>query len=241
VLHNQLSTYDNLKVEWSAGAKPTAYLYDADNNEIENFELGDRSLEELFQLFAEHGFTPKREVIIYPATPDATGTYGGHDYYVYAIINFHSAADEFARAQQKDGRTGYLVTLTTPRENAFVAGLLQQAGTDKAWFGGGDEVEEGVWTWKGGAAGEQGKVIWRGGADGQVGEGALANWREGEPNNVNDEDCGIIFADGKWNDGTCSMEKASLVVEFGDAPLVEEPEPSPAESPSSLEQDKPDL
>jgi len=237
VLHNQLAIYENLEVEWSAGATPTAYLYDADNTVIESFELGDRSLEQLFELFAEHGFTPKLPVVNYPETPDATGTYGGHQYDVYAITNFHSPANEFVRAQQRDGRAGYMVTITSPRENAFVADLLMRAGAEKGWLGVGDELDEGLWLWKGGAAAEQGGVIWRGGVDGSVEEGLFTNWREGEPNDVNDEDCGVMYSDGRWNDGTCSMEMASLVVEFGDAPLVEEAEP---EIPG-LEQAKPDL
>jgi len=232
-LHNQLASYENLKVEWSPGAKPTANLYDADDTVIESLDLGDRSLEDLIQLFAEHGFTPTRPIVNYPETPDATATYGGHHYDVYAITNFHSPADEFARAQQRDGRSGYMVTITSPRENAFVADLLTRAGADKGWFGGGDEVDEGLWVWKGGAAAEQGGVIWS--VDGRVEEGSFTNWREGEPNNVDDEDCGVIYADGRWNDATCSTEKASLVVEFGDALLVEEPEIP------GLEQAKPDL
>ena len=31
-----------------------------------------------------------------------------------------------------------------------------------------------------------------------------ANWAEGEPNNMDDEDCALITATGEWNDQQCT-------------------------------------
>uniref|UniRef100_A0A8D0BHF3 C-type lectin domain-containing protein n=1 Tax=Salvator merianae TaxID=96440 RepID=A0A8D0BHF3_SALMN len=39
------------------------------------------------------------------------------------------------------------------------------------------------------------------------------NWAQGEPNNVNDEDCVEMHSDGKWHDRTCELEWL-IVCEF---------------------------
>jgi len=227
VLHNQLKQYDNVEVEWVPGKSPTGYLYDADGTEIKNFELGDKSLDELLQLFSENGFTPSISVATYPQEPTASVSYGGHHYEVFNVPNFFKTSDEHARGRTHEGLRGYTVTISSAGENAFVSELLRTHGVEKAWLGAQDE-EEGKWKW----IGENGQVFWNGAANGVAEGGAFANWHPGEPNDVNDEDCAFMYAmDGFWNDGSCLAERAALVVEYGDAPLVE---------PAASEQ-KPDL
>jgi len=69
-------------------------------------------------------------------------------------------------------------------------------------------------------------MFWKGKSEGSAVDNRFVNWRAGEPNDVDDEDCAIMYGnDGKWNDGSCALEKASLVIEYGDQPLsVPEPE-----------------
>jgi len=221
VLHNQLSPFENIKIEWVPGARPTAYLYDSNDVEIENFELGDRSLEELLKILSEHGFTAARPVITYPENPDAVTSYKGRLYELFTIPNFFTNANDFARQRTRDGLTGYTLTITSDRENAFITKLLTDNGVEKVWLGGTDEEEEGQWKWVGGAD-ESGTVFWTSDHLGTEDE-TYVNWREGEPNDVNDEDCSVFYmSDGKWNDVLCLSDKAALVVEFGDIPLEKE-------------------
>ena len=40
---------------------------------------------------------------------------------------------------------------------------------------------------------------------------AYVNWRDGEPNNVNEEDCVQMYMnDGTWNDAHCGDKRASI-------------------------------
>jgi len=223
VLHNQLKYYENVEVQWVPGATPTAYFYSADGTEVNNAELGDKSIEELFELFSSHGFTPARPVITYPSEPTSSASFGGHYYELYNTANFFQDANEFAQGRTHEGLQGALLTVTVPDENAFVVGLLSSNGVDKVWIGGQDE-SEGEWKWIGGE--ESGTMFWKGKSEGSAVDNHFVNWRAGEPNDVDDEDCAIMYGgDGKWNDGSCVLEKASLVIEYGNQPLsVPEPE-----------------
>jgi len=226
VLHNQLKQYDNIQVEWVPGARPAAHLYDADGNEIKNFELGDRSLEELIEVLKENGFTPSVPVFSYPQDPTASASYGGHHYELFTTQNFFNSADEHARGRTHEGLKGYTLTISSAGENAFVSDFLKTHNVEKAWLGAQDVEEEGKWKW----IGE--KVFWTGAADGTAEAGAYVNWHVGEPNDADDEDCAILYAmDGNWNDGSCLTEKAVLVVEYGDLPLIE---PTVADQKSDL-------
>jgi len=217
VLHNQLKSFENLEVEFVHGVVPTAYFYAADGSEIGKAELGDRSLEELFELFSTHGFTPVRAAIVYPSEPTATASFGGHHYELYSTPNYVSSANDLARSRSHNGLQGYTLTVTSPEENAFVLDFLSSNGVQKVWLGARD-TDEGEWKWIGGP--ESGSVFWNGNQQGSAVDKNYVNWREGEPNDVDDEDCGLFYGfDGKWNDGACSTETASLVIEYGDAPL----------------------
>jgi len=217
VLHNKIKSYENLAVEWVHGATPTAFFYAEDGSEIEQVVLGDRSLEEVFQLFSEHGFTPARPVFVYSSDPIATDSYGGHYYEVFSTPSFFPNANSFAQERLHNGLRGYILTVTSSRENNFISNLLTSNGIEKVWMGGRDADNEGEWIWT--SVPESGSVFYK---DNSPQENAFVNWRNGEPNNVDDEDCALLYSlDGKWNDGLCMEEKAALVIEYGDDPLVE--------------------
>uniref|UniRef100_A0A8C3T1F3 C-type lectin domain-containing protein n=1 Tax=Chelydra serpentina TaxID=8475 RepID=A0A8C3T1F3_CHESE len=40
------------------------------------------------------------------------------------------------------------------------------------------------------------------------------NWETGEPNNAKNEDCVIMYGNGKWNDMGCSNSEALIICEF---------------------------
>lgn len=120
------------------------------------------------------------------------------------------------------GLQGYLATLTSPEE-AQLAGE-QAAGT--GWIGGSDEEVEGVWKWVTGP--EAGTVFWNGGPNGSTPN--YANWNNGEPNNLGNEDYVHITApnigiEGSWNDLDMDGDPApsdyhpqGFIVEYGGMP-----------------------
>jgi len=217
-LHSQLKSYENVEVQWVPGAIPTAYLYSADGTEVDKVELGDRSLPELLELFSNHGFTPNRPVVAYPSEPTASASFGGHYYELFSPANFFLDAYDFARSRTHNGQQGAMLTVTAPEENAFVVELITSNGIEKVWLGAQD-LSENEWRWIGGV--ESGNLLWLGRSEGVAVDRCYVNWRVGEPNDVDDEDCAILYgSDGKWNDGTCNLEKASLVIEYGDEPLT---------------------
>lgn len=221
-------------MEWVPGATPTSYFYDANDNVVSEHVLGDRSLTELLSFFDEVGFKPKVEQIPYPDAPTATKEYGGHTYEIFALENFYPTALQFA--QSRGNGEGYVVTISSAGENVFLSGVLKELGIRKAWLGGTDEGEEGQWKWMGGP--EKDVVFWSTNPDKPA--TGYANWFKGEPNDSDNEDCSIFFEDG-WNDASCVIEKAALIVEIGKEPLQEPPAPevTPAEVPQ--EEKKSDL
>jgi hypothetical protein len=134
-----------------------------------------------------------------------------------------SNARTTAAARQLFGLQGYLATITSAGENAFVAGKLQGVG----WIGGTDEAVEGVWRWATGP--EAGTQFWQGLSYGSTVGGQFANWNGGEPNNAGNEDYAhMIFNSsigpvGSWNDlplagGGGDYAVAGYLVEYGGTP-----------------------
>ncbi|XP_071494553.1 C-type lectin lectoxin-Thr1-like [Diadema antillarum] len=86
-----------------------------------------------------------------------------------------------------------LVSIHSPLENNFVFSYWHSSNGNKGngfWIGLNDISSEGSFKWDGGWTFN------------------YANWRNGEPNNRNDEDCVKVYNDdGRWNDEDCHQEK----------------------------------
>jgi len=196
--------------------RPTAFLYGDNEKEIAEIELGDKSLEELFSLLKENGFTPIRPEIDYNTTPSSTSDYGGHYYELFTVPNYFQSAKEFTQQRTHDNNHGYVVTISSVGENGFVTDLLTKNGVESVWLGGQDIETEGIWKWIGGP--ESGETFWN---QYKPVTDKYTNWRDSEPNNVDNEDCMIINVAG-WNDVPCETHQAALLIEYGDNQLLEE-------------------
>jgi len=139
----------------------------------------------------------------------------GHWYAVLPGERYWEEAHALAATFERDGRTGYLATITSPAENQFllnqvITGTNQPSALDMFWLDGRDQG--GRWTWL-------------------TGEPfAYSNWSTGEPNNQGIETAlgmwGHNQSDprripGKWNnslpDGTVnSLARFWALVEWGD-------------------------
>lgn len=219
-----------MAVEWEHGATPTAYFYDESGNKVSEAVLGDRSLTELVQLFAEQGFVPTVDTTPYPQLPVTTREYGGHLYHFFTNENPYVNALE-----QAHSLGGYIATIVSQQEQDFLGNVLNELQIRNAWLGASDQDTEGEWKFLEGA--EKDVVFWSNNPESGV--SGFAFWFKGEPNNADEEDCATFFPDG-WNDVSCITEKAALVVEVGNNPLVEPPAPTPTEE-APAEEAKQDL
>ncbi len=169
-----------------------------------------------------------------PATGHAapiqwSSSIGGNDHW-YDLIGpaYWEDAKILAESQSYLGMQGYLATITSAAENAFVAGNF---GGNEPWIGGSDKDEEGIWRWAGGPEGSQ--IFWTSG----LGMVTYANWASGEPSNTyawtgwmwEYENNLQMLADGTWNDlhnyynpFTYPTWRAA-VVEYGGLASIPEP------------------
>ena len=98
-----------------------------------------------------------------------------------------------------NGVSGYLASITSAAENAYLASLI----TTATWIDGTDSAVEGQWRWSGGP--DSGQLFWSGTSTGSAQNGYYTNWNVGEPNNSANEDGMQLLPSGKWNDiGTAS-------------------------------------
>lgn len=136
----------------------------------------------------------------------------GHLYEYISYSSTWNQAKSAAEALTRYGATGYLATITSADENAFVTARLANAG----WMGASDVSVEGAWRWVTGP--ENGTQFWSGTSGGSTVNGNYANWGTGEPNNSGEEDCAqyLTGGTGKWNDLPCStFSLPGYVAEFG--------------------------
>jgi hypothetical protein len=149
---------------------------------------------------------------------------GNNHYYEYVGtgVTFEGALAA-AEAAVFTGYEGYLATITSAEENAFVASLvLAGAGRyTQTWVGGSDRETEGVWKWITGP--EIGTVFYNGGAI----PGQYSNFPAGEPNNNGPENglSAFYFGDLRWNDLSTGAANG-YVVEYRLAPSGGVPEPA---------------
>ena len=119
--------------------------------------------------------------------PGEAQEFNGHYYLVYSpnqVTTWEEASDYC----QNLG--GYLATITSQEENAFLTSLITSTGHRSAYVGMSDGGKEGTWTWV------TGETV------------SYQNWRGSEPNDdKGDEDYVMVYDDGSWNDANFIYEE----------------------------------
>lgn len=168
------------------------------------------------------------------------GDYNSENKHVYKVVADSGITWDDARQAAEEmeygGVNGYLATITSPEEDAFISERIDNSG----WIGASDDEVEDEWRWvtgpEGAMDGGDGLLFWEGTENGTLVPEQHANWSPGEPNNNNvdddsegdgegggiedGEDCGQIWftegSNGQWNDLDCEGDgNEYYVVEFG--------------------------
>ena len=150
------------------------------------------------------------------ATVNPTGYFyngvNGHFYRPISTGATYTAARAASLATTFKGQTGYLVTITSADEDAFIFANVPQASI---WFALTDEASEARWTIDAGP--ENGTLIKinNGQLNGNI-PGQYNNWAPGEPNNSGNEDYAVTKWGGgsQWNDLPNNFYCA-YVIEYG--------------------------
>ena len=136
----------------------------------------------------------------------------GHFYRPISTGATYTNARTLSSQQTFKGQQGYLVTITSASEDAFIFANVPQSSI---WFALTDEVSEARWTIDAGP--EAGTLIKinNGQLNGNI-PGQYNNWAPGEPNNSGNEDYAVTKWGGgsQWNDLPNNFSCA-YVVEFG--------------------------
>lgn len=149
------------------------------------------------------------------ATINPTGFYynpiNGHFYKPIPTGAYYTAARAASLLTTFKGQTGYLVTITSADEDAFIYANIPQSNI---WFALTDEITEGIWIIDAGP--EKGTIIktQNGQTAGNV-AGQYNNWAGGEPNNSGNEDYAVTkWGGNQWNDLPNAVD-APYVIEYG--------------------------
>jgi hypothetical protein len=161
------------------------------------------------------GATPGNVYIAVTATENPVGFFylpsNGHFYRPISAGTTYIGARSAALATTFKGQQGYLVTITSSDEDAFVFNNVPQTNI---WFALTDEAVEGQWRIDAGP--EAGTLIKT--ANGQFTgniAGQYNNWAPGEPNNAGNEDYAVTKWNGsQWNDLPNNFSCA-YVIEYG--------------------------
>jgi len=135
----------------------------------------------------------------------------GHFYRPISTTATYTNARTLASQQTFKGQQGYLVTITSADEDAFIFNNVPQSNI---WFALTDEASEARWVIDAGP--EAGTLIKinNGQTNGNI-PGQYNNWAPGEPNNSGNEDYAVTKWNGsQWNDLPNNFNNP-YVVEFG--------------------------
>ena len=154
-------------------------------------------------------------VLSVAATVNPTGFFyngtNGHFYRPISTGTSYTGARAAALNTTFKGQQGYLVTITSPDEDAFVFNNVPQTNI---WFALTDEAVEGQWRIDAGP--EAGTLIKT--SNGQFAGnivGQYNNWAGGEPNNAGNEDYAVTKWNGsQWNDLPNNFS-CPYVIEYG--------------------------
>jgi hypothetical protein len=149
------------------------------------------------------------------ATINPTGYYyngvNGHFYKPVTTGTYYKTARANALTTTFKGQTGYLVTITSASEDAFIQANVPAT---QIWFACTDEVIDGRWVIDAGP--EKGTVIKTSNANSGNVPGQYNNWAGGEPNGYNHgEDYAVTKWNGNlWND-LYNQWNNPYVIEYG--------------------------
>jgi hypothetical protein len=154
-------------------------------------------------------------VLSVAATVNPTGFFyngtNGHFYRPISTGTSYTGARAAALNTTFKGQQGYLVTITSADEDAFVFNNVPQTNI---WFALTDEAVEGQWRIDAGP--EAGTLIKT--SNGQTAgniQGQYNNWAPGEPNNAGNEDYAVTKWNGsQWNDLPNNFS-CPYVIEYG--------------------------
>ena len=135
----------------------------------------------------------------------------GHFYRPISAGNTYTGARAASLLTTFKGQTGYLVTITSADEDAFIFNNVPQS---QIWFALTDESSEGQWRIDAGP--EKGTLIKtsNGQTTGNI-VGQYNNWAPGEPNNSGNEDYAVTKWNGsQWNDLPNNFSNP-YVIEYG--------------------------
>lgn len=145
--------------------------------------------------------------------PIAYNPENGHWYMAVQSAGNWDSAEAAVATMSYAGLPGYLATITSVEENAFIARKLPSSVSNRYWLGGYQdrnapdyrEPDKG-WRW---VTGEPWSYL---------------NWTAGEPNNQGVEDFLLFSTDGSWNDGKWyDYERPGFLVEFGEGACMTPP------------------